>query len=430
MAIATVASFVDALRQYRLLEPAHLDQLGHDSSLAGLEPKAIAKALIQRGWLTPYQINQVFQGRGSDLVLGSYVLLERLGEGGMGTVFKARNWKLGQIVAVKVIRKQRLAIPDAVRRFYREIQAAAQLSHPNVVRAYDADLVGDAHFFAMEFVDGRDLQKLVQRHGPMPIAQACNTIRQAALGLQHASERGLVHRDIKPANLLLTNTGGTVKILDMGLARVNRPDSEPNGRDTLTEASMVMGTLDYIAPEQAMNSRIVDCRADLYSLGCTFYYVLTGQVPFPGCAPLAKLLCHRCEEPRPLEELRPNVPAPVAAIVRRLMAKRPEDRFQSPGALAAALAVVLAGATCIPYVACTPPAIAAIPTDPLCELNTLPPNDFAAALAEDGSELPSTTQRRALRRKKKIGWIIVNIAGATVVAGLVSLLVYLLKHSR
>ncbi|HZT81193.1 MAG TPA: serine/threonine-protein kinase, partial [Gemmataceae bacterium] len=284
-----------------------------------------------------FQINQLFLGRGPELVVGSYVLLERLGEGGMGQVFKARHRLLGRVVALKIIRKEWLARPEVVRRFHREIQAAAQLSHPNIVLAYDADQVGDAHFFAMEYVEGADLSKLVRQRGPLPAAEACDYVRQAALGLQHAHERGMVHRDIKPGNLLLTRSG-VVKVLDMGLARFRSAAVEESSGGALTQDGAVMGTVDYIAPEQAMNSRGVDIRADIYSLGCTLYHLLAGRPPFPDGSSLEKLLKHRLEEPVPVERLRPEVPPGVAAVVRRLMAKRPEDRYPTPAEAAAALA--------------------------------------------------------------------------------------------
>src|SRR5947209_4248859 len=206
MTLATTTSLVDALRQYRVLEPAQLQQLP-----ALQDPKALAGELIRRGWLSPYQANLLLQGKGQELLLGSYVLLERLGEGGMGQVFKARNWKLGKIVALKHIHKERLANPDAVKRFQREVRAAAQLSHPNVVMAYDADEVSGTHLLVMEYVEGSDLSHLVKEQGRLPVGQACDFIRQAALGLQHAFEKGLVHRDIKPANLLLAK-GNVIKI--------------------------------------------------------------------------------------------------------------------------------------------------------------------------------------------------------------------------
>ena len=188
----------------------------------------------------------------------------------MGQVFKARHRTMGRIAAIKLIRKERLEHPQAVKRFQREVRLAAALAHPNIVRVYDADEIAGTHLMVMEYIAGAiDLAKLVKKQGPLPVPQACEYIRQAALGLQHAHERGLVHRDIKPANLLLTG-GQTVKVLDMGLARLNSPDGEDDQSSTMTQDGAVMGTPDYIAPEQALESHTVDIRADLYSLGCTF----------------------------------------------------------------------------------------------------------------------------------------------------------------
>jgi serine/threonine protein kinase len=339
MAIASTASLVDALRQYRLLEVAQLEEA---MSLQARfpEPKALARELIQRGWLTPYQANQVLQGKGQELELGSYVLLERLGEGGMGQVFKAKNWKLGRVVALKLVRKDRLNKPDAIRRFEREVRSAAALVHPNIVLAHDADLIGGTHLLVMEYVEGTDLAKLVKMNGPLPVPQACEFIRQAALGLQHAHERGMVHRDVKPANLLLTADGRTIKVLDMGLARLDQPAGDDDKSSTMTQEGMVVGTPDYIAPEQALESHTVDIRGDLYSLGCTFYYLLTGKVPFPGGTLLQKLNKHQNQEAPAVQSMRPDVPPGVAAIVRKLMAKKPEDRYQTPAELATALALI------------------------------------------------------------------------------------------
>ena len=202
MPVDTAAGLTDALRRHRLLGQPNSTNWTASRRLS--RRRRLAGELIRRGWLTPYQVNQLLQGRGRELLLGSYVLLERLGEGGMGQVFKARNWKLGQVVALKLIRKERIDDPDAVRRFQREIRAAAQLDHPNIVLAFDADEVGGTHLLVMEYVEGTDLAKLVKQDGPLPVDKACDYIRQAALGLQHAHERGLVHRDIKPHNLLLT----------------------------------------------------------------------------------------------------------------------------------------------------------------------------------------------------------------------------------
>lgn len=384
----SVQSLIEALRTYQLLEPEQIEQIAGERFT---EPRTLAKELLRRGWLTAYQINSLFQGRGKDLVLGTYVLLERLGEGGMGLVFKARHVKLGRTVALKVIRKEKLAHPESIRRFRREIQLASKLSHPNVVLAFDADEVGSTHFYAMEYVEGTDLARRLAEPAPLPVAQACDYLRQAALGLQHAHERGLVHRDIKPANLLVTQ-GGQLKILDMGLARLNNPALDDLANSHLTQQGSVMGTVDYLAPEQAMDSHNVDTRADLYGLGCTIYHLLSGQVPFPGGTALEKLLRHREEQARPIEQLRPDVPPQLAGIIRKLMAKRREDRFTSPADLLAALARPV-----------EPPAngapAATVPAAPGESTTTELASTWAAVVA-DSPSTPLLVERRTNRRRQ------------------------------
>jgi formylglycine-generating enzyme required for sulfatase activity/tRNA A-37 threonylcarbamoyl transferase component Bud32 len=392
MGTTSVATLVEQLTALRLLEPAQQKELTQRLSNASPDPRTLARTLVQRGWLTSYQANQLLQGRGQDLVLGQYVLLERLGEGGMGQVFKARHRTLGRIVALKLIRKERIANPDAVKRFHREVRAAAALSHPNIVTAYDADQVGDTHFFAMEYVEGIDLAKLVKNKGPLPIPQACEYIREAALGLQHAFEKGLVHRDIKPANLLVAVSSGrsVVKLLDLGLARLHHADGEDDSSGMLTREGAVMGTPDYIAPEQAMNSHTIDIRADLYSLGCTFYYLLTGRPPFPGGSMGEKLVKHQLTEPDPVEQLRPDVPPQVAAIVRKLLAKKPEDRYQTPAELAAALA--------------SEGLLSPGPTGGQTATNIVPPpgGEFATLGPGDTAEVSRRRSRPADRRRRML----------------------------
>lgn len=360
--VESTAALMEALRQYHLLEVTQLKDLDHLQEPFN-DARALAKELLRRGWLTAYQVNQLLQGKGAELVMGPYLLLERLGEGGMGTVFKARQRKLKRLAALKIIRKEHLAAPNAVHRFQREAEAAARLAHPNIVTVYDADEAGGTHFLAMEYIEGTDLAHLVKQSGPLPVEQACEYIRQAALGLQHAHEHGLVHRDIKPANLVLAHrvsslagpttpgaskaagpTNAVVKILDMGLARLDHAEGADDVSGTLTQEGMVMGSLDFLAPEQAQDSHRVDIRADLYSLGCTFYFLLTGQVPFPSGAATTKLLKHRLDEPEPVEQLRPGLPAELAAAVKKLMAKRPEDRYQTPVEVAEALADLMSTA--------------------------------------------------------------------------------------
>ncbi len=352
MAIDSVATFLDALGSSGILTAAQLQELARAQPPAD-EPRALARQLLRENLLTAFQVNQVFLGRGTELRLGPYVLLERLGEGGMGQVFKARHQLMNRVVALKVIRKDRLANPEVVARFLREIKAAAQLSHPNIVTAHDAAQVGDTHFLVTEYVEGVSLSRHVRDNGPRPVAQACDWVRQAALGLQHAHEKGLVHRDIKPGNLLVTHATVTVvpgrsavgfpdgaalvKILDFGLARLSRGGAGENSSE-LTQEGAVMGTPDYIAPEQAQEAHTADIRSDVYSLGCTFYFLLTGRPPFPGGTLMQKLMRHQHDEPEPLASERPDVSPAVAAVCRKMTAKRPEERFQTPLEVAEALA--------------------------------------------------------------------------------------------
>ncbi len=279
--------------------------------------------------------------------VAGYEILEEIGHGGMGVVYRARQVERDRIVALKVIRHERLASADVLNRFRREAQAAARLSHPNVVSVYESDQDGDTHYLAMEYVPGITLQELVDRNGPLPIAQACDFVRQTALGLQHATEQALVHRDVKPANLMVivavlpgqsAVTRPLVKILDMGVARLYQLAHSPEeSLTTLTRDGAVIGTPDYIAPEQLEDPHGADIRADLYSLGCTFYFLLTGKVPFPGGTLIQKLDRQRQETPPSVDQLRAEVPSAVAAVVRRLMAKVPADRYRTPGDLAAVL---------------------------------------------------------------------------------------------
>ena len=276
--------------------------------------------------------------------LPGYEVLGEIGRGGMGVVYKARHLKLNRLTALKVIRKERLAHPDAVRRFRREAQAAARLSHPNIVLVYECDQDGDTHFLAMEYVPGLTLQRLVEQSGPLSVGQACHLMRQAALALQHASEQGLVHRDVKPSNLMVVAPAGkppprpVLKVLDLGVARLHHsPSAVEESMTTLTRDGAVIGTPDYVAPEQLENPHGADVRSDLYSLGCTFYFLLSGQTPFPGGTLLQKLDRQRWETPPSVDQLRPDVPPAAAAVVRKLMAKRPDDRYRTAAALAAAL---------------------------------------------------------------------------------------------
>ena len=274
--------------------------------------------------------------------LGEYKLLAKLGQGGMGAVYKALHTKLQREVALKVLPKGHLASKQAIARFEREMVAVAKLDHPNVVRAYDAREIGSTRFLVMELVEGLDLSRLVERLGPLPVADACELIRQAALGLQCAHENGLVHRDVKPSNLMLTRDG-TVKVLDLGLARIH--SDQPVGE--ITDSGQFMGTADYTAPEQASDSRSADVRADVYSLGCTLYKLLVGEAPFAGPdypGPIQKLMAHLEKPVPPVRERRPDVPESLAFVLDRMLAKDPEGRFDTPGQVADQIGGFAAGA--------------------------------------------------------------------------------------
>jgi serine/threonine protein kinase len=407
------------------------------------EARLLARELLQRELLTPYQANQLLAGKGEGLVIGGYPILEKLGEGGMGVVFKARHPRLHRIVALKIIRAEHVTNPVAVARFLREIRASAQLAHPNLVRTYDAGQVEQTYFYAMQFIDGLNLSRLVQKEGPLAVDRACDYALQAALGLQHIHEHGMVHRDIKPSNLMVTRTPalgadgpvplsavstgpvgpwGQVKILDLGTARLC-DETEETGRKkpALTKLGTIMGTADYMAPEQALASRHADIRSDIYSLGCTLYLMLTGQPPFPGGGAMEKIMRHQLDAPAPVESLRPGVPATLLALVRRMMAKKPEERFQAPAELTEALANVAASlgpVEAVPVIPASalpmPVALATRASEPIAEL------------AFDGMANRSTARPPA-RQEPPLPWAqIVLIAGAATTALLVLISLLLL----
>jgi serine/threonine protein kinase len=268
-----------------------------------------------------------------------YRILGLLGRGGMGAVYKAEDRRMGRVVALKVIQSSLTVDAAAVQRFEHEVKAAAQLTHPNIVTAYDADQAGDVRFLVMEFVDGQNLADYLKTCGRLSVTEACDCVRQAAVGLHHAQERGMVHRDIKPHNLMRTREG-TIKILDFGLARLVRSQQQGVSQLTqLTQHGVMMGTVDYMAPEQASDSRAADIRSDIYSLGCTLYQLLTGRVPFPEGGPIDKVIKHAVERPTPVSELRPEVPPALAKAVQRMMAKEPAGRFQTPAEVVSVLAL-------------------------------------------------------------------------------------------
>src|SRR5579883_610087 len=338
---ANVPEFLDLVRKSGLVPEDKLDELLSRHRVTGT-PQTVDQAaaqLVRDSLLTYFQAKQIKFGRYKRFTIGSkYRLLELIGAGGMGAVYLCEHTLMKRLVALKVLPTEKLDDQSNLERFYREARAVAALDHPNIVRAYDIDQYDKLHFLVMEYVDGHSLQEIVARYAMEkklydPI-RAAHYIAQAAVGMQHAHELGMVHRDIKPGNLLL-DRAGVIKVLDMGLARFFNKQ-----QDSVTEKyddKCVLGTADYLAPEQAVTN-VVDVRADIYSLGGTLYFMLTGQTPFPEGTIAAKLVAHQTREPRAVETFRTDVPAGILAVLRKMMAKKPEDRYQQPIEVAEALA--------------------------------------------------------------------------------------------
>jgi len=347
-------------------------QLTTDDTLTADE---LIERMIGKKVLTAYQAEQLRAGHGAEcLVAGRYRILEKLGEGGMGAVFRAHDSQLDRDVAVKVLPAQRLNDADAIARFQREARALAKLSHPNIIQAYDNGVDKGRHFLVLEYVEGASLSAILREQGAIPPTLASDMIYQAALGLQHAHGKGLVHRDVKPANLLLSRAQplagvaaqpardlarlasqlttsyvapaglgkGIVKVLDLGLARFLQ---DQLGDSQLTKEGIGVGTPDYMAPEQFRDALHADARTDIYGLGCTLYQLVTGAVPFPGSSFSEKADAHAKKEPIPVEERCPEVPAGLAFVISKMMSKHPADRFQTAAEVAEALAPYVAGAS-------------------------------------------------------------------------------------
>lgn len=318
------------------------------------DPRDVADGMIGDGILTNFQAEQFLLGKWRGFTIGKFKLLERIGVGGMGQVFLCEHMFMKRRVAIKVLPPAKAEQPAALGRFYREARAAGSLEHPNIVRTHDIDQDGNLHFIVMEYVDGSNLLEIVKKQGPMNVGRALFYIKQVASGLDFAFRSGLIHRDVKPGNILIDRRGNA-RVLDMGLARFFKDQS-----DMLTvkyDDKIVLGTADYVAPEQVANSHAVDVRADVYALGATLYFLLAGHPPFPTGTVSQKLLWHRTKEPTLIRQVRPEVPEEIAAILTKMMAKDPNLRFQSPGEVVKALA---------PYVPDSVPAPAASEMPVLC----------------------------------------------------------------
>ena len=328
MASLSPAELLDWLEQNQFLSPPQVEPM-RTLLVSFPDSHALARELIRRDWLTPFQVNQILQGKHDFLIVDSYRLRERIGEGAMGQVFKAWQPRVQRIVAIKMILKNLVNSAKALERFRREVEAAGRLEHPNIARVHDAGETDGRPYLVMEFIDGFNLSTHVKLEGALPIHVGVDYVRQTALGLQHAHEQGIVHRDIKPGNLLVLTVNATrvVKILDFGLARF---ESEQDDTARLTEVGKLLGTIDYIAPEQAHDARGADIRADIYSLGCTLFYLLTARPPFLGENIVEKLGPRLTGEAPWIRAERPEIAPALEEVIRKMMARRPEDRYQTP----------------------------------------------------------------------------------------------------
>lgn len=340
-------SFIEGLRKSGLVDEKELNRLVVTSEAEDAD--SFAKELVEHDTLTAYQARALSRGRWKGLVLGNYVIVEKLGKGGMGQVYKARHDRMGRTVCLKVLRSVGRRSPEVVERFRREIKTHSALSHPNFVVAHDADEAEGIQFLVMEFIDGRDLARRVKDDGPASVEDALKIMRQTAAALEYAHEQGVTHRDIKPHNLLVAESGddaGQLKVLDMGLARfeplLDSP-TESTTRASMTASGVIMGTVDYMSPEQALNSKNADARSDIYSLGCTMYFLLTGTTMFAGDTLMEKIIAHR-EQPLPkLREQLPGVPAGLDAVFQKMVARNPDDRYQTMKQLGEDLNACIAG---------------------------------------------------------------------------------------
>lgn len=328
----SVNELINRIRKSGLVPTDRLEGFLSGLSASGVTPSNVPDLLdrlVEAGMITRFHADRLAAGKYKGFVLGSYLILDMLGSGGMGQVYLAEHTSMKRRVALKVLpifaadsNEDRVARE----RFLREARVAATLDHPNIVRVFDLCEEGRLMYLVMEYVDGISLQSMVAKNGPLPLNHAAHYARQVAFGLQHAHEMGCVHRDIKPANLLVDRTG-VVKILDLGLVRTEA--EADNGLTQKLDNKGILGTADYVAPEQAVDSSNVDHRADLYSLGATIYFLLAGRPLFPEGRTAQKLVWQQIRDPAPIERIRPEVPAGLAEVIRKLIQKRPSDRYAS-----------------------------------------------------------------------------------------------------
>jgi serine/threonine protein kinase len=391
-----VQDLLDSLIRCGLLTAEELERAVPVASRSQANAVQLLQALVASEALTSFQAEALFQRRHAELRIGNYDVLDRLGAGGMGTVFKARHRRMKRVVALKVLSSSLAQNAAFVQRFQREVEVLARITHPNIVMAYDADEAEAGHFLVMEFVNGQDLASWLQKQGPMSVSVSVNCILQAARGLEYAHNQGIIHRDIKPANLL-RDAAGTIKITDLGLARfANAADPASGG---ITQAGAILGTVDYMPPEQAMDSAGIDRRADIYSLGATLHFLLLGRPPYQGESLMATMFKHQLSPIPSLVESRPDVPDALDAAFRRMLAKEPAERFQTMAEVVQtleAVAVSLSVASAMPPAGQAHPAQVSAPAPPFAPGHLLDTSLSTAAAASEKTIHSKPVSSRAM----------------------------------
>jgi len=451
--ITDLDRFVRALRRSGLLTSARIDHL-IDAAPKGVadDPDQLGEFLVNREAVTHFQVAKLKQGTWQGLVLGPYHILSPLGKGGMGTVYLARDMRKPEgktrdgrkderaLVALKVLPPKKARAEDRMlARFLREMDLAQRVSHLHLTKTFEAGDVGGVHYIAMEYIRGVNLRKLVADNGPMAVSRAARLFAEVADGLQHAHDQGLIHRDLKPGNIMVT-PNGHAKILDMGLA-LALDEQLPADKTIVGGQGYVVGTMDYIAPEQVDDPTQVDGRADLYALGCTLYHALTGQPPFPGGTSVEKMRRHRTKYPDPISDFNPTVPAEFSRIVERLMEKDPKRRYPTSAAVRDALRPWAAGAPETPLDVDPDQTEAEVvleleraQTDPGAFFETVPVVVFADKARKSGRlpvpDTESQSESKVEVRKPVPLWLILIPAGLALMclgAGVTGLILYLLK---
>jgi serine/threonine protein kinase len=398
----TIPELLDRVRRSGVIPPDRLEGflVGlQTSKLAPATPADMLDRLVNAGLITRFHADKFAIGKYKGFLLGSYLILDQLGSGGMGHVFLAEHVNMRRLVALKVLPPQLFENDVVAReRFFREARAAGTLDHPNIVRVFDLCQEGKLLYLVMEYVEGISLQAVVMRYGPLSVAAACHYARQVAFGLQNAHEMRFVHRDIKPANLLVDRIG-VVKILDLGLVRSEADVS--SGLTKQLDNKSILGTADYVAPEQAVDSSRVDIRVDIYSLGATLYFMLAGRPLFPEGRTAQKLVWQQIKEPTPIDELRPEVPPELAEIVHKMLAKKPADRFQTPAEVFDALAAFVPDEVIPPDPSWLPEAAArvavsraAVPSANAPQVSGSTSQILAAAMRGGSGSLSGSSSRR------------------------------------